>query len=99
MITYYILTGKMLCRVLSRCSMTLRRPLLVRAFSSTPDVASIPLPSEDPNLLGKHAKKAEEKTENPETPEEAVPSNMNPKTGEINGPKGPEPTRHVLCCP
>lgn len=59
-----------------------------RSFSTTSPQQPIKLssPSEDPALLGKHAKPAE-------TPKETSPF-VNPVTGEVNGPKGPEPTRY-----
>jgi hypothetical protein len=62
-----------------------------RSFSTTPfNVKDIPMPSEDPALLGKHAKKASTEDVS-EAPEDEGP--FVSAIGEINGPKGPEPTR------
>jgi hypothetical protein len=42
-------------------------------------------------------KHLEEITEHPDQSKEdfpAFPNNINPETGEVNGPRGPEPTRY-----
>ena len=70
--------------------------LTKRQFSTTNNnnnninMLNKPLPAEDPELLGKYAKKPATSDKSGE-----ATSNVNPVTGEINGPKGPEPTRYV----
>jgi hypothetical protein len=65
------------------------------------DLSSLLLPSEDPALLGKHAAKPVDLADADADAAEAAaaqPSGprVNPLTGEVNGPRGPEPTRYVF---
>jgi len=63
------------------------------------------LPQEDPALMGKHAVKSQAAREKEEAELDALEAEadanavapgprVNPVTGEVNGPRGPEPTRY-----
>ncbi|KAJ2721886.1 hypothetical protein GGI07_003677 [Coemansia sp. Benny D115] len=46
-----------------------------------------------PNLSPEELEKFFEPVKNNDDPLKPFPNNINPKTGEVNGPRGPEPTR------
>lgn len=64
------------------------------------------MPKDDVDLLGKGVKQAQAKQPEYVEPEYVNPdivieedgARVNVKTGEVNGPKGPEPTRYVYYC-